>query len=138
MLRDSVDGDEPYLVEREFSDKHDWRTIDAAFLDRAPDGFASALIFFSREALRYFLPAYMLADLEGKLDYAQVPFRLWHGFDDESADEAVNPRRYGDLTWFDAHAHHFALFTREEAQAIVAYLEFKAPQEPLDEPKIRQ
>jgi hypothetical protein len=137
-LRDSNEGEEPYLVEKEFSDKQDWRTLDAAFLDRAPDGFASALSFFSREALRYFLPAYMLADIDDKLDYTQVPFRLWHGFDDESADKEINPRRYGGLTWFDEMTHHFALFTRDEAEAIVAYLEFKAPQNEFEQPMIKQ
>ena len=58
-LRDSNEGDEPHLLEKEFAGKCDWRTLDPAFLDRAPGGYASALSFFSDEAFRFYLPAYI-------------------------------------------------------------------------------
>lgn len=32
-LRSSDEGEEPYLVEREFQDKADWRALDASVLD---------------------------------------------------------------------------------------------------------
>jgi hypothetical protein len=51
-LRGSNEGDEPLLVEQEFSDKTDWRTLDPAFLELAPRGYSSALSFFSDEAFR--------------------------------------------------------------------------------------
>jgi len=41
-LRGSNEGEEPYLVDRDFADKAGWRTLDAAFLDWAPDGYGSA------------------------------------------------------------------------------------------------
>ena len=78
-LRGSSEGDEPWLVQEEFSDKHDWRALDAAFLDRAPQGLSSALSFFSREAFRYFLPAFLIADLDDSLETADPAFHLWHG-----------------------------------------------------------
>ena len=34
----------------------------------------------------------------------------------------VNPRRYGAMTWHDHARCLLSVFTREEAQAIVAYL----------------
>jgi hypothetical protein len=125
-LRGSNEGEEPYLVEKEFQDKRDWRTIDAAFLDQAPEGFASALSFFSDEAFRYFLPAYLLADLDGKLGSVDPVFHLCHGLDDATKGEAVNPRRYGSRTWFDERRHQLAVFMAEEARAILLYLRYKA------------
>ena len=52
-LRGSNEGNEPYLLEQDFAGKCDWRTLDPAFLDRAPGGYASALSFFSDEAFRF-------------------------------------------------------------------------------------
>ena len=34
----------------------------STLIDRAPDGFGSALSFFSDEAFRFYLPAYLIAD----------------------------------------------------------------------------
>jgi hypothetical protein len=39
-LRDSDEGDEPFLVEEEFWDKQDWRTLDAGFLTDLPPEWA--------------------------------------------------------------------------------------------------
>lgn len=49
-LRGSHEGHEPFLVERDFKGKTDWRTVAPAFIDQAPDGLASALSFFSGRA----------------------------------------------------------------------------------------
>jgi hypothetical protein len=125
-LRGSNEGEEPYLVEQEFVDKEDWRTIDAAFLDQAPGGLASALSFLSDEAFRYFLPAYLLADLDGRLHSVDPAFHLCFGLDDATRSEPVNPRRYGPRTWLDERRHQFAVFTAAEARAIVGYLRYKA------------
>lgn len=137
-LRQSFEGDEPYLVEKEFQDKTDWRTLDAAFLDQAPNGYASALSFFSDEAFRYFLPAYMLADLDGLLERADPVFHLCHGLDDVTRSQVVNPRRYGDRTMFDARQHRLSTFTREEARAIVAFLRFRAAEDDVARKSIDQ
>jgi hypothetical protein len=137
-LRSSNEGEEPYLVEKEFQDKQDWRTIDPAFLDQAPDGFASALNFFSDEAFRYFLPAYLLADLDGKLDSVDPVFHLCHGLDNASRAEPVNTRRFGSRTWFDEQRHRFSAFTVAEAGAILAYLRFKAEHEEVNRCEIEE
>jgi hypothetical protein len=137
-LRGSDMGDEPFLVEREFRDKHDWRALDVAFIDLAPDGFATALSFFSAEAFRYFLPAYLLADIDGLLLHSDPAFHLWHGLDDAKASIPVNPRLYGPRTWLEAMSERFSLFTVDEARAIVGYLELKAAEDDFARPSIEQ
>ena len=125
-LRGSSEGDEPYLLEAEFGHVPDWREVKAGFIDRAPDGFGSALSFFSSEAFRYYLPAYLLADLRGQLRQADPLFHLWHGLEDATRSTPVNERRYGRWTWFDAVSERFHDFTPAEAAAIVSYLRYKA------------
>jgi hypothetical protein len=134
-LRGSNEGEEPYLVDRDFADKADWRTLDAAFLDWAPDGYGSALSFLSDEAFRYFLPAYLLADLDGALQTVDPAFHMTHGLDDATRDQPLNPRRYGARTWLDAMRHKFAVFTKQEAAAILAYLRLRLG-DPCDEDRI--
>src|SRR5689334_6315121 len=124
-LINSREGFEPALLEQEFKGRSDWRTLDASFIDQAPDGYGTALSFFSDEAFRFYLPAYLLADLDGKLKQADVVFALTHGFDNKSRGERINPRRYGERTWFEHARHKFAVFNAEQAKAIVAYLRFK-------------
>lgn len=124
-LRDSGEGKEPFLLEQEFKGKSDWKTIDPAFLDRAPDGYASALSFFSDEAFHFYLPAYLIADIDGHLQVSQPVFHLTYGLDDDSRNERVNPRRFGARTWFESARHKFSMFDKAEAAAIVAYLSFK-------------
>jgi hypothetical protein len=140
-LRGSNEGEEPYLVERAFSDKSDWRDLEAAFLDRAPDGYGSALSFLSDEAFRYFLPAYLLADVDDSLESVNPVFYLCHGLDDKMHSQPVNPRRYGARTWFEERRYRFAVFTAAEARAILGYLRYKADREAFDrtliEPAIR-
>jgi hypothetical protein len=134
-LRGSSEGDEPYLLEDEFRGKTRWQDLDAAFIDLAAGGFASALAFFSDAAFRFYLPAYLIADLAGKLLYAQPLFFLYHGLD-ASGSTPVNPRRYGDLNWRQAIEQRFAAFSQEEAHAILAYLRFQLASGKLYGPEI--
>jgi hypothetical protein len=124
-LHASDEGEEGALVEEDFRDKQDWRAMDPAFLDQAPGGFGSALSFFTPEALRYFLPAYLIADLDGRLERVDVAYRLSAPFTDGARATPVNPRRYGKRTRFEAGEERFAAFTPEEVAAIVAYLEYR-------------
>jgi hypothetical protein len=121
-LRGSNEGEEPFLLEREFAGKDDWRTLDAAFIDNAPDGYASALSFFSDEAFRFYLPAYLIADIRGQLTRIDPVFCLCHGLSDSSRSSPVNPRRSGQRTWWDTATHRLSMFTSKEAAAIAAYL----------------
>lgn len=137
-LRGSNEGDEPYLVEEEFRGKTDWRLLDANFLDQAPNGFGSALSFLSDEAFHFFLPAYMVADLTSKFEHSDPVYHLVHGLDDASRYQAINPRRYGRRTWFDHARYKFAIFSREEAAAIIAYLVSKRESDDFQRDSINQ
>jgi hypothetical protein len=137
-LRGSSEGEEPYLLEREFAGRNEWQSLSTEFLDNAPDGYASARSFFSDEALRFYLPAYLVADIEGKLASVTPVFYLTHGLDNRSKDERVNPRRYGERTWFEATRHRFSVFDRSQAAAIVAYLEFKQAGDEFERERIDQ
>jgi hypothetical protein len=132
MLTNSREGDEPALLERDFRDKRDWRQLTPEFLDWAPDGFASALSFFSDEAFRFYLPAYLLADVREQLKSADVLFHLTHGLEDDSMNRLVNPLRYGNRTWLDAARFRFAVFDTAQAKAIARYLEHRAKTADID------
>lgn len=124
-LTNSREGEEPELLEIDFRDKRDWHSLTPEFLDQAPGGFASALSFFSDEAFRYYLPAYMIADLRGELQRADVLFHLTHGLENTHRDKLVNPIRYGSRTWFDAIRHRFSVFDAAQREAIARYLEHR-------------
>jgi len=137
-LRGSNEGDEPYLLEEEFKGKTDWHVLDPMFLDQAPGGYGSALSFFSDEAFHFFLPAYMLADIRGQLERSNPVFHLTHGLDDSSRDQRINPRRFGQRTWLEHARHKFAIFSCDEASAIVAYLVFKRESDDFERDRIDQ
>jgi hypothetical protein len=67
----------------------------------------------------------MVADIRGELQCSNPAFNLTLGLDDRSSGALVNPRRYGQRTWFDYARYKFSMFSREESAAIVAYLRFK-------------
>lgn len=124
-LRGSDEGDEPFLLEAEFKHVPNWTRVDAKFLDQAPGGFSTALGFFSDEAFRYYLPAYLLADMDGALEQTDLVFYLCGGFGARRL-ERVNPRRYGARTWLDDARHRFSTFDANQARAIIAYLGWRA------------
>ncbi len=141
FLQGSFEGCEPYDEVGPFEKLEDWREIEAPFLD----GHANALSFFSEAGFRYFLPAYLISDLRGLLYTADPLFHLTHGFSDRTTEVPtgdrtlaikhgrsafINPRRYGAMTSYDYARYRLSIFTREEAGAIVAYLEFKRDADP--------
>jgi Family of unknown function (DUF6714) len=136
FLQGSFDGCEPAEEVGAFVGKTDWSSLDPAMLDAR----YSALSFFSEAGFRFFLPAYLIADLREELRTAHPLFYLWHGFATVSAEIPVgvrtftrisggtallNPRRYGAMTWIDSARHRLSVFPREEAQAIVTYMTWK-------------
>jgi hypothetical protein len=137
FLQGSFDGCEPAEEVGAFTGKADWSQLDSAMLD----AHYCALSFFSEGAFRFFLPAYLIADLRGELLTADPLFHLCHGFVAASIPMSVgsqtfergtggktllNPRRYGAMTWSDYARYRLSAFTREEARAIVSYMNYKA------------
>jgi len=136
LLVGSTEGCEAYDEVAPFRNRTDWTSIEPSFLD----AHSSALSFFSEAGLRFFLPAYLTADLQGQLKSADPVVPLTHGFSDievrttinnrefvvrTGKSELVNPRRYGAGTFYDYAQFRLSIFTREEAQVIVSYLEYK-------------
>lgn len=137
FLQGSREGCEPAEVTAPFMGVTHWSEIHFSILD--PN--ESALSFFSEGGFRHFLPAFLIADLQGMLQTADPVFHLTHGFATGKTTHVpmqggvysrstgrntfVNPRRYGAMTWYDHALRKFSIFTREEAAAIVVYLEWK-------------
>lgn len=123
-LSNSNFGDEPLLLEREFLGESDWRSLTPEFLDQAPDGYASALSFFSDKAFRFYIPAYMIAAIDQQLERVDPEFHLCHGLTNATKDKIINEPMYGNETWFEYAKKRFSLFDRLQADAIIAYLQF--------------
>ncbi len=119
-------GDEPDEVVELFRGRDDWRELSAELVDRAGAASPSALSFFSAGAFRFYLPAYLIADLDGRLMYTDPLFYLFHGLDEVSRAEAVRGPGAEPTTWWQVQQEHLAGFTAEEAAAIVAYLWWRA------------
>jgi len=121
-LVSSNEGSEPASLASEFASVPKWESLDPEILDAAPSGLASALSFFSDEAFRYYLPAYLIASVRNQLGRVDPVFHLIHGFQTRTVVTPVNPRRYGARTWRDQAVYRYAMFTRSQASAIASYL----------------
>lgn len=114
---------EGQAVASAFKNCTDWRSLDAEFLNSAPDGLGSALNFFSAKAFQFFLPAYLLADLNGKLPFVEPDYSLCYPHSD-----SWDGRTDGD--------DRYAVFTRAQCEVIVKYLKVRL--ERCDDPMIEK
>lgn len=149
QLCGSSQGDEPAGYALEFRGL-DWRTIHPDFLSY---NYAS-LSFFSAEGFRYFLPAYLVADVLGLLDSGDPEFHLTHGLvDDNSSATIESLAKSGELSgealelaresqrrppvdWYQYTVQRLSGFTREEKKAIVAYLRYAAEHSEFSQPRV--
>ena len=135
-LLGSREGDDAFEAVEAFLGHTDWSAVDPAVLDRHYD----ALSFLSEGGFRFFLPAFLIADVKGQLATADPVFPLAGSFHDTTVQVPVggdvleksigksallNPRRYGAITFEDYARYRLSVFTREEAVAVVAYLEYR-------------
>ncbi len=134
-------GCEPEETIGPFKGVRHWTEVDPAILDP----HYTALGFFTEGGFRQFLPAFLVADVRGQLQTADPVFDLTHGFAEGKTIEVpaggrihrrsngksvlVSPRLYGAMTWHDYAVRRLAVFTREEAAAIVAYLLWRRDQD---------
>lgn len=136
-LTKSTYGDEPLALVSEFSGKTDWRRLDASFLDQAPDGWGSALSFFSPNALRFYLPAYLIADLRGELASADPAFRLCSNLTPQGEGKKI-AKVWGGGTMGERARSEFDQYDRRQVSAIIAYLKWKLESDACDDLTIRQ
>lgn len=125
-LKDSTEGTAPFLLEKAFKGKTDWRVLPPELLDRDLGGWGTALGFFSAEAFRFYLPAYLIADIDGKLESSDVADYLANGLAGADKSAPINPKRYGERTWWDYQSFRFSVFNKEQCSAIAEYLRFKS------------
>lgn len=144
FLQGSYEGCEPRAAIAPFVGQTYWQALEAKTLD----AHAEALSFFSEGGLRFFLPAYLVADIRNALQTADPVFTLTSGF---SVTEVtiptgaggfqkrvggtvpMNPLRYGAMTAEDYARFRLSVFAREEATAIAAYLQYRYDQNPHDD-----
>lgn len=122
-LVNSNQGDEPALTAAAFKDKDDWTALEWKWLDEAPEGMASALAFLSDKAACFYIPAYMVADVNGALKRVDPTYSLISGFDDYSRGHPIWPR--GSETWTDYSTIRWSHLTRTQARAVARYLEWR-------------
>jgi hypothetical protein len=124
-LVNSRQGDEPLGVERDFADKDNWTKLQPEWLDTVP-----ALSFLSNEAICFYIPAYLAADLAGRLRLADPAFALVHGFDDMSREQRI--WRRSEETWSDYARARWSGLTQEQVLAVVHYLEWRVTRDGVD------
>lgn len=95
-----------------------------------PDGLASAPSFLSDEAIRFYIPTLLAADLAGALHRVDPTFALVHGFDDMSRDQRIWPRK--DETWTDLACARWGNIMQNQSFAIIDYLEWRVERDGLD------
>lgn len=123
-LTNSTYGDEPTALVQDFRDKMDWRELDAEFLSQSPNGWGTALSFFSGNALRFFLPAYLIADIQGDLSGPDPVTRLCSSLTPLGARAKI-ATKWGGGTMGERAKADFGKFSSAQVSAIVAYLWWK-------------
>lgn len=120
-------GDEPEAVARAFRGHRDWRALGAAFLDDAPEGWGTALSFFSDRAYRFYLPAYLIAHVHGHEFRTDPGVSLSFGVTPQDEGRKL-AQMWGGGTLGDHARRRFEPFDAYQVQAIVAYLWWRLDQ----------
>ncbi len=136
-LTDSSYGEEPEALVNDFRGKTDWKQLDVAFLNQAPEGWGSALSFFSDNALRFYLPAYLIADIRSDLDCHDPAVRLCSSLTPSGESRKI-AKMWGGGTMGARARACFAMFSTEQLSAIVAYLWWKLDVKAGHDPTIEQ
>ncbi len=120
-------GDEAEEVIRVFQGQDDWRKLSGSFLDEAPERSGSALSYFSPSALRFYLPAYLIADLRGELDRVDPADRLCAFLTPQSEGQRL-AQVWGGSTMGERERATFNALDLKQCEAVVAYLWWKLDQ----------
>lgn len=120
-LTDSTYGEEPAALIKDFSGKTNWQALTPEFLDQAPDGWGTALCFFSGAALQFYLPAYLIADINGQLFTADPMPRLCSSLTPLGGMKKI-AKAWGGGTMGDYARRDFEPYSVAQVKAIVDYL----------------
>jgi hypothetical protein len=112
-------GEEPALVRHHFFGQNKWNSLSPEFMD-----FDGALSFFSDEAFRFFIPAFMIADINEQLNFNNPAVRLCWAVTPQSENNKI-AEVFGGGTIGERAKACFEKFSEEERSAIVSYLKWK-------------
>lgn len=112
-------GEEPELVKQHFGGQKDWRRMSAEELD-----FHEALSFFSDEAFRFFLPAFLIADINDALSFNDPSIRICWALTPQANEQKI-AKAWGGETMGERARKCFDAFTKEQVHAIVSYLHYR-------------
>ena len=124
-------GEEAEALKKDFRGKTNWTLLTPEFLNQAPYGWGSAVSFFSAEALQFYLPAYLIADIKGALDCADATSRLCSFVTPQMENRRI-ARIYGGGTLGEHARADFERLSASQVSAIVAYLWWKLDREGYD------
>ena len=99
-----------------------WHSVDPLILDTAPDGLASALSFFSPIGFHFFIPAFMIADLMGKLRSVDPTFFLCIHLTELKTPDGVTLETDLNRKFPNEAVERLSAFNREQCKAIASYL----------------
>lgn len=136
-LTGSTYGEEPAALVRDFRGKTNRQELDPAFLNQAPEGWGSALSFFSPRALRFYLPVYLIADIRGELSGPCPVSRLCSSLTPLGEAQRI-AQMWGGGTMGERARRDFATFDDAQVSAVVAYLHWKLDAADGYEPTIEQ
>ncbi|MFO0356278.1 MAG: DUF6714 family protein [Sphingobacteriaceae bacterium] len=122
-LIDSSYGDEPALVRDHFAGQSDWQILKRESIDL--DG---ALSFFSNKAFIFYLPAFLIADINEPLDFNDPSIRLCWPLTPQSENVKI-AKTFGNGTIGDRAKKCFDSLTKEQTHAIVSYLQWRLSQD---------
>lgn len=118
-LVDQSYGEEPDFVRIHFLGHNDWRKLTYEFID--VDG---ALSFLTDRAFRFYLPAFLVADVNDKLELNDPTVRLCWSANPQSESEKL-AEVWGARTVGERALACFEDFSKDQVVAIVAYLQWR-------------
>jgi hypothetical protein len=134
-LTNSSYGEEPEALIAEFRGQTEWRELSPDFLDRACWG--SALSFFSDAALRFYLPAYLMADIRGELSMVAPTVRLTAFLTPQDEGQKL-AKVFGGGTMGESARRCFDTFDTQQVVAVIEYLSWRLDEGDIDSLTIAQ
>ncbi|MGE0871388.1 MAG: DUF6714 family protein [Kofleriaceae bacterium] len=122
-LTKSSYGPESEALIRDFRGKTDWRAVSGDFLNHAAGGWG--LSFFSDAALRFYLPAYMIADVRRELTSGDSPDGRLTAFLTAQTSANKLAKVWGGGTMGEHARRCFDQFDAAQAAAVTEYLLWK-------------